>query len=1091
MRNNLFLGVAVAALIIPAAASAQDTTSTIRGSVSSSGAPVSGANITITNIPSGTRSTTTTDASGTFTLTGLRSGGPFTVEVSSAQGTTSVTDIYTVVGQPYDLPIEIAPEGSTGGDIVITASSIKGAGVSSDGPQTVLNAVDISKVASVNRDIRDIERRDPFATLDLSNSRAVSFAGTNPRFNRFSINGVSVSDNFGLNPDASPTGRGPIPFDALGQVSVSIAPFDFRQGNFQGGAIDATLKSGTNQFHGTGFYSQNTDGLYGERIGSFTRAPTKYKSETYGATLSGPIIKDKLFFMVSGERNIEPRPFAISSISQIPNGTGVLTDAQVANVQSIAKNVYNYDTGGFLSLANNKDEKIVGKIDWNITDGQKLALTYLNAFDQFEFQQNTSNTNAASYGVGLRSNGYRLKELLRAGIVQLNSDWTDNFSTEIRGTYKKYTRNQDPLMGRGFAQFQVCLDQTTVGSLTSCTNGVPSVTFGPDISRQSNAFTTDTYGGSVLANIKQGDHSIRILAEASKVSIYNLFLQYTSGSFYFDSITDFQNRRANTGIYQDAVSLNTADAAANFGYQQYTYGMQDDWRVSDALSLTYGFRYDLYDMSSKVPYNPNAAARLGFVNTKTYKGLGSFQPRIGFNYKPTDTRLSLRGGAGIFAGGSPDVYLSNSFSNTGIVTNRVNVNRTATGYNVPTAVGDAALNGVTGTSINPGYSSYLSTNIASLSTAPTAELDPSFDLPSTLKATFSADYNLFGFNVGADYIYSKVIQQVLFTDARSVVVGRLPDGRPRYAARTNTGGISYTDTNTDILLSNTNLGRGHVFDVRFQKDFDWGLSLGGAYAWQDVKDATPATSSTPTSNYGNGAFLDPNFAAYGTSNDQTKWAFKYNIGYDHAFFGDYRTVIQLFGETRAGRPYSYTMADLTGGSSTRSAVFGTLYNNNRYLLYVPTGTSDPLVSYDSPTTQSSLEDLINNSKLKDYRGKIAGRNISRSRAFTRIDLHLEQEIPTFLGKSRISIFGDIENLPNLLNSKWGGLRQLGFPYTSSVVTVQCLAAATATGAAGVANVNASQPCAQYRYSSYRAPNESAVNVQNSLYLIRIGARFTF
>ena len=87
------------------------------------------------------------------------------------------------------------------------------------------------------------------------------------------------------------------------------------------------------------------------------------------------------------------------------------------------------------------------------------------------------------------------------------------------------------------------------------------------------------------------------------------------------------------------MSLNTADAAANFGYQQYTYGMQDDWRVSDALSLTYGFRYDLYDMSSKVPYNPNAAARLGFVNTKTYKGLGSFQPRIGFNYKPTDTRL--------------------------------------------------------------------------------------------------------------------------------------------------------------------------------------------------------------------------------------------------------------------------------------------------------------------------------------------------------------------------------------------------------------------------------------------------------------------
>jgi len=294
MRNQLFLGAAVAALVMPAVAGAQETTSIIRGTVVSAGAPVAGAKITITHVPSGTRSTSTTDGNGSFAANGLRVGGPYTVEVSSDKGTTSISGIYTVVQQPYDLPIDLGGDAAASGaaEIVVTAASIKGAGVTSDGPQTILTQADIAKVASVNRDIRDIERRDPFANIDLSNGGdrggAVSFAGVNPRFNRFTINGVTVGDTFGLNQDASPTNRGPVPFDALAQVSVSIAPYDFRQSGFQGGAIDTVLASGTNRFHGTGFYSQNTDGLSGDRIGNTTIVNPKYKSETYGATLSGP-----------------------------------------------------------------------------------------------------------------------------------------------------------------------------------------------------------------------------------------------------------------------------------------------------------------------------------------------------------------------------------------------------------------------------------------------------------------------------------------------------------------------------------------------------------------------------------------------------------------------------------------------------------------------------------------------------------------------------------------------------------------------------------------------------------------------------------
>lgn len=1111
MRHNLFVGVAAVALIAPATAVAQETTSVIRGTVTAAGGPVAGARIVATNVPSGTVVETTTDASGKFTITGLRAGGPFTVDVTATEGSSSVTDIFTVVGQPYDLPIELA---DADGDIVVTASSILGAGVRSDGPQTVLTQADIRNVASVNRDVRDLARRDPLASMDLSNSRAVSFGGVNPRFNRFTINGVQVGDNFGLNSDSNPTGRGPVPFDAIAQFSVSIAPYDIRQGNFQGGAIDTVLLSGTNTFTGTGFYSLSTDELQGDRIGSTRTAVANYRSETYGATLAGPIIRDKLFFMVSAERNTDPRPLTPNTVAQVPN----LTQGLVDQVTGIAQSVYDYDAGGLATINNQKDEKIVGRIDWNITNGQRLSLSYVNAYESSTVLQNSSTSNT-SPSLGLASNAYQRSVLLRAGIVQLNSDWTDNLSTEARFVYKSNRVGQDSLLGVNFAQFRVCtaptsvVDTATNNAVSTCGTGNPVIALGPDVSRHANELFFDTWGGSFLTRYQAGDHDVKMFAEVAANRTFNLFQATSRGSYYFDSIEDFQNRIASQFSYANAITNNVNDAAADFRYQQYTFGLSDDWNITDTLTLTYGARYDVFAMRTPIAYNAAFQARNGFRNTKNYKGLDNFQPRISFNWTGIDN-LRVRGGVGVFGGGSPDIYLSNSYSNTGVLTNAItNVTRagtpgtpvtgctgafaSTTGNPSAAQVCTASLNGVTGTSIPTAAQDYLAANTGSLATAPTAALDPDFRLPSVTKATLSADYKAFGFQFGVDYVYSKTNQSVVFTDLRSRQIGVLPDGRPRYDFRPTPGVAAVADPNTDILLTNTSRGRSHLGVVRVSKDFDFGLNLNFAYARQDVKDVSAATSSTPTSNYFNNPMADPNMPMYGISDNQVKWAYKYGATFDRAFFGDYRTVISLFGETRAGRPYSFTMQNGAG----RSPVFGVIgsasgagtNSDQRYLLYVPTSTTDPLVSYDNVNTQNALEDLIGRTKLKDYRGKIAAKNIARNRAFTRIDLHLEQEIPTFIGNSRITLFGDIENLPNLLNSNWGGLRQLGFPQYAPVVQVSCLSTPTPTGTtpgAGVVNTAPTQTCAQYRYSTYREPNP-AVNLNNSLYLIRIGARVSF
>jgi hypothetical protein len=240
---------------------------------------------------------------------------------------------------------------------------------------------------------------------------------------------------------------------------------------------------------------------------------------------------------------------------------------------------------------------------------------------------------------------------------------------------------------------------------------------------------------------------------------------------------------------------------------------------------------------------------------------------------------------------------------------------------------------------------------------------------------------------------------------------------------------------------------------------------------------------------------DPNNAAYGRSIYEIRNGAKFNIDYDHAFFGDYKTRFSLFGEYRTGRPYSFTMRDAASNATTRSPVFGTNGSNTRYLLYVPAGIDDPKVSYDSITTRDALEALIGGSKLDGHRGLIAPKNLGTSPSVWKIDLHVDQEIPTFLGSSRIKVFADIENFLNLLNSDWGVQRQVNFAYFAPVVNVQCLSAAVPTGTApatGQVNTASNQVCAQYRYSSFSKPDVVNQNQsRQSLYQIKVGVRFEF
>ena len=1097
MKLKYLLAASIVSLAATTAVStpafAQETTSSVRGDVTDqNGNAVPGATVVVTHVPSGTSSTQTTDAAGGFNAAGLRLGGPFIVSVTADGFETAEQEIgFLNAGQAQRINVALADAGQT---IIVSGARQRSAITLGTGAATVLSARDIAGVANINRDIRNLAARDPLVTLDATNNGAISIAGQNNRFNRFTVDGVAFGDPFGLESGGLVSARGPVPLDAIGEFSVEVAPVDIQQGFFQGGAINTQLKSGGNRFTFLGGAYYQDDKLRGDRADGLTRVGA-FESQVYTAQVTGPIIKDKLFFAVTYERTRDTIPAAVQ-----PSQLGI-TDGDISQISGIAQNVYNFDTLGVADSIVEKDDKLVTKLDWNVADGHRLTATYIwNEGSLLAGQSNPGQINQIGTGnptFSLLSNNYTQGAVNHFGIVQSNNQWSDSFSTQLRVSYADYVRLQVPVGGnREFGQFQVCLDPTNPAPPAAgaprngsgpleCSPGQERLQFGPDVSRQANELDTQSLAVEFQATLKLNNHTVKLIAERRQQDVRNLFAQRVSGAWLFDTIDGLQNRQANEVDIAVPLRGGIDTVTANFQNNSWTFGIMDTIDVTNNLTVVAGMRYDLFDTPDRPFANEFFLERFGFSNTASLNGRDLFQPRFGVNWQPTD-RLQLRGSAGIFGGGNPNVWISNNYSNPGPTLQRVQVRRNADGtFSIPQqsvlglttaevqTLGAAVLNNVSGgTGVPAAFTDAV--RQAGFEGSPTNALDPNFNPPSQWRFSGSVDYeaNLGflgdGWNFGADVIYSRVRDALDWTDLRSVETGgTTPDGRPRYA------GLPGAGNNTDILLTNTDFGENWNVVARFNKRWSSGFFLNGAYTYQDVTDQNPGTSSVAFSNYANTAVgFDPNFAAQGISNYQRDHQFRLVAGYDAELFGDNNTRIELFYNVRSGQRFSYTFNDNT---PNRSAVFGVTGRGSRNLIYVPdvsSETADPNVTYATGVF-SALQSFIQNSELNEYQGQIAPKNIGKTPWVHKLDLSLRQEVPFVFG-GKIELLADVENVLNLIDSSWGTIRQVGFPYTTALVNVACTNAA----------------CDQYQYSSFRAPIE-ATNINGSLWGVRFGVRVAF
>lgn len=1158
MKNRYLSSSAVLALLMLTAAPAayaQQTTAAVRGTVSNAdGAPVSGATLTVVHVPSGTRALSQTNADGQFDLRGLRVGGPYQILASAPSYRDSKTDgIYLTVGDVSQFAVTLEPDVA---ELVVTGERSTASRLANAGSRTGLRRTDIEAVVSPKRDIRDLGRRDPLATLDLGvrgtgPSGGLYIAGSTPRSNRITIDGVRSQDDFGLNTGGLSTNRGPVSPEAIEQFTIQAVPFDVQEGDFTGGALNMILRSGGNDFHGSVFSYYRSEGLVGKSIpnltyggpGGFTKLNLVVDDKNYGAFLSGPIIKDRLFFALSYEKfttvDVTDTGIAGGGFANAINGLQGSGGAKLtqANIDTLVAPWSSYASSanlkpGSISLTKPvEDEKSSVKIDYNITDNQRLTAIYRHAFSNVVKRQNISST-----GIGLDTNWYSQPENEDNYSIQLNSKWTSELSTEARISFRGYQRGQLPPTGQNFSEIRVCSDAVSYVNPYDCNpgavnpgtnNGQPTLIFGPDQFRHANVLKTKDWAGEAVATYRLQEHLIKAGYQYKGIEIFNLFVPQAKGIYYFDSIADFQAGKAGQLSYQNAPSGNPGDAAARLSYDVHTLFLQDTWDINPDLTVNYGLRYDMYKSDSKVALNPNFVTRNGFTNQQTYDGLKVLAPRVSAKY--TVGKFDFSGGVGLVSGGLPDVFLSNSFSNTGILTNGIVVRRLANGtyfeQNSATVVsnanGDALLNinkadGTFGFKIPGLANSLLQTDSVLRRTAETNSLAPDFKMPTDWKANLSVRTDAYGFRLGLDAVAIRSQDGLAFRDlrARRLTINGVqqltPDGRIRY------DGLNITAANRQAqglpVSSNPDLvNLGATRDIQAYNPSQQstsqtvaasigreikGVDVNLSYTLQrsSLFGGLPEFSTTASGLYGEQyATTDPNGSFRGTAANTIDKAFKVDMSYKFEVVPGWQSRFTLFGDMRSGRPINFLMSDLNGG---RSSVFGV--NRGDMMAFIPqlgtANAANPL-RFDTPGSatvyfadQASLTNFRNVvTKFGLPEGGILEKGFGKNPNIGRFDLQFAQDIPTPIQGHKAIFTVDVANIGNLLNKHWGTVKEYSDSRTGGrIVSVQC------ADATGVAQASSSATCSTYRYSNVSTSILTpTINPDLSTWSVLIGLKYQF
>nr|MCU0335241.1 carboxypeptidase regulatory-like domain-containing protein [Chitinophagaceae bacterium] len=605
LRSLLRVSLVCVAILLVGASLAQVTTSSITGIVRDpKGKPLEGATIKAEHQPTGTVYSSFSNKSGYFNLPGVRSGGPYRIEVSYTGFATAVFDNITLVlGDPFNITADLKEGKAELETVVVSGQARRKAAIDRSGAVTNINSRLLQTLPTISRSIGDFTRLTPQANGN-------NFAGRDGRFNNIQIDGANLNNNFGLSTDPLPGGvNQPISIDAIEEIAVNVSPFDVWQGNFTGAGINVITKSGTNRFKGSVYGLLRTEAMNGARVSDFKLpAQTEQTNQIIGGTLGGPIIKNKLFFFVSGEYEKQDRPgilFSPAGGSGIGNVSATPVDS-LRKLSDFMRSRYNYETGVFDNFPNFKTEnyKILARIDWNINKVHKLSARYQEMVGYNDVITNAtsvptnpsftppgataSRTNLPNARFGLQSMSfynsiYGFDNIVRSGTLELNSSKGGRWSNQLLGTFTGISTTRST-PSQPFPIIDI---------FNNNTNNYMSVGYEPF------SFNNDVQNDifSVTNNFKlyRGKHTITIGGWYEQQYVGNMFMPGSQSSYVFRSLDDFINNRAPIS-YAYTYSLIPNKAAvysAEMKIAQTALYVQDDVNFSDKFKMTFGLRGDL------------------------------------------------------------------------------------------------------------------------------------------------------------------------------------------------------------------------------------------------------------------------------------------------------------------------------------------------------------------------------------------------------------------------------------------------------------------------------------------------------------------
>ncbi len=1020
MRIKKIFPLFIALMAISIISMSQVTTSSMNGTVKTlSGADLAGASITAIHTPTGTVYSTTTGKGGIYYISNMNPGGPYTLSVSFV-GYKALTreGLNLSLGETLNEDFQLLETAENLTEVVVSTKALQTSG--KGGTETSIGRDKIANLPTVGRNISDFLRFVPQAKVDAFGG--VSIAGQNNRYNSFYIDGAVNNDVFGLSASGTNGGQAgisPISIDAIDQFQVVIAPYDASLGNFTGGGINAITRSGTNNLSGSVYYFFRNEKFSGKTPGVDKSVATKladFTNRTIGFRVGGAIIKNKMFFFLSGEvqRDKRPQPFDFSTYN------GASNQAAIDALANTLKTTYGYDPGGYLDNPETIEaNKIAAKIDWNISQKHKLSFSYRY---NDGFRNNTSRSSNST--INFFNNGVLFPSTTHSGSLELNSKFNNNVNNKLLITMTSVVDDRGAI-GDNFPRV----------SITDGTGG--RIIFGTEEFSTGNYLKQNNIALFDVFKYYKGKHILSIGTDNEISKSTNIFIRQNYGSFVYSDLATFMSGGL-AQTYNRTYSLldpigTTGDAsvnaAAKFNTLRLGFFVGDEIKVNNRLTVTLGLRADNTKfittpktdqffndsaLSKFAAYHDMKGARSGQITSPKW----SLNPRLGFVFKIPEESLVIRGGMGLFTGRVPLVWPGGVYNNNGI-----------------------SLAGITRSNVafraNPA-GQYVASDFGITVPVPSGQVDliaKDFRMNKIFRLSMAVDKQLGKrWKLTIEGIVTKNINEIDY-DRVDVLPANLKsvgiDVRDVHSLTGNNAAQIPVRANGSnpyaggvYLLSNSTGKKGYSYTFTASIDKSWNnnWAVNANYSFGNSIVINEGTSSQNNSQW---RFME-------TVNGRNKLGLStsdYDMGHRiNAYVAKkftylnkkLATTISFVYNGQSGNPYSYVL--------NRGMIRDLDNNETNDLIYIPTQTqlaSMVFVTNGTLTPQQQKDNFdafIESDKyLKKHRGQYAERNGARTPFTHVVDFKLLQDLNLKLGSKtyQLQITYDIFNFTNFISRDAG------------------------------------------------------------------------